>query len=149
MSTVSHALDEKEITNIFEYLNQFIIIPKNFGEKYDEIEKIKLAPKIDNKAMRNIMKKAGFPLGMLNDFCTIEQVSTEVEESTQKIITYAIVENVFKYIPLLNVKMVNLIIHDIRHISIAKTHIKRRRKYYARNFCGYHGKSNRNREKYS
>ena len=106
MSTVSHVLGENEITNIFDYLNNFIIIPKNFQEK-DEVEKLKLAPKIDNKAMRNIMKKAGFPWGMLNDYCTIQQVSTEVEESSQKIITYAIVENVFKYIPLLNIKMVN------------------------------------------
>ena len=106
LSSVSHQLGEKEITNVLSMLTNFVIIPKNY-EDYDDVEKLKLAPKIDDKIMKNIAKKAGIQWDFMLDYFELQEVTTEVKETSKITITYEIVENVFKLIPLLKVIFVD------------------------------------------
>ena len=102
LSSVSHQLGEKEITNVLSMLTNFVIIPKDY-EDYDDVQKLKLAPKIDDKIMKNIAKKAGIQWDFMLDYFELQEVTTEVKETSKITITYEIVENVFKLIPLLKV----------------------------------------------
>lgn len=106
LSSVSHQLGEKEITNVLNMLTNFVIIPKEY-EDYDDVKKLKLAPKIDDKIMKNIAKKAGMQWDFMIDYFELQEVTTEVKETSKITITYEIVENVFKLIPLLKVIFVN------------------------------------------
>ena len=100
LSSVSHQLGEKEITNVLNLLTNFVIIPKDY-EKYDDVERMKLAPKLDDKIMKNIAKKAGIQWDFIIDYLELQEVTTEIKETSKITITYEIVENVFKFIPIL------------------------------------------------
>lgn len=107
MKTVSHALDEIEIRNVLELSEYYAIVPKNFKEKYNEAQIAEFCPKIKNKAMKNIMKKSGLILDLLLDYCEFQIISKEVQVTSKTTVTYEIIDNIFKYIPLLNVKLIN------------------------------------------
>ena len=107
MGEVSHALDEKEINNILEVANRFVIIPKDFHEKYDEVKIAELSPKVTNHIMKDIAKKADMKWDSLLDYCDVQIISTRVEETTKVTINYEIIENVFRSIPLLKILLVN------------------------------------------
>ena len=106
LSSVSHHLEEKEINNVLNMLTHFVIIPKEY-EEYDDMKKMKLAPKLDDKIMKNIAKKADIEWDFMFDYFNITEVTIEVKETSKITITYEIVENVFKLIPILKVVFVN------------------------------------------
>ena len=107
MSSVSHVLGEKEITNILDVAERFVIIPKDYNGKYNEVQMSELAPKINTNIMKDIVKKAGMQWDVLVDYCDMQIISTRVEETTKVTINYEIIENIFKNIPLLKIIMIN------------------------------------------
>jgi len=117
LSSVSHQLGEKEITNVLNMLTNFVIIPKEY-EEYDDVTKLKLAPKLDDKIMKNIAKKAGIQWDFMIDYFELQEVTTEVKETSKITITYEIVENVFKLIPILRVVFVNGESTDFTYYSL-------------------------------
>ena len=48
LSSVSHQLGDKEINNVLNMLNNFVIIPKEY-EEYDDAKKMELAPKLQRR----------------------------------------------------------------------------------------------------
>ena len=116
-STVSHALNQKELSNIYDCSNCFAFTPKYFHEKYNEVQIDQLSPKINNKAMKNIIKKSGINWDLIDDYCEVQIISTEVEEKTKIRITYELVESVFRVIPLLNIVMVDGKTTDLTYYS--------------------------------
>ena len=119
LSSVSHQLGEKEITNVLNMLTNFVIIPKEY-EEYDDAEKLKLAPKLDDKMMKNIAKKAGIQWDFMIDYFELQEVTTEVKETSKITITYEIVENVFKLIPILKVIFANEASMEFTYYSLKK-----------------------------
>ena len=119
-STVTHSLNEKELSNIYNSSNCFAFIPKYFHEKYDEVEIDQLTPKINNKAMKNIIKKSGILWDHIDGYCEVQIISTEIEEKTKIRITYELVESVFKVIPLLNLVLVDGKTIDLTYYSYKK-----------------------------
>ena len=119
LSSVSHQLGEKEINNVLNMLNNFVIIPKDY-DKYDDVEKMKLAPKLDDKIMKNIAKKAGIQWDFMIDYFELQEVTTEVKETSKITITYEIVENVFKMIPILKVFFGNGESKEFAYYSLKK-----------------------------
>ena len=107
MRTVSHVLGEKQIADILELSNNFAIVPKYFHEKYNEQQRSELSPKIKNNTLKDIFKKAGISSDFMLDYCEFQVITTEILETSKVTITYEIVENVFKFIPLLSVKPTN------------------------------------------
>ena len=107
LKTISHTLGEKEIGDIFESSKSFAIIPKYYHDKYDLSKISQISPKIKNNIMKDIVKKAGLQWDLLLDFCEIQIISTEYHETLKTTISYEIVENVFKNIPLLNISFIN------------------------------------------
>ena len=107
MKTVSHVLEEKEIANIVESLNNFAIVPKNFHEEYTQEQIVDLSPKMNNKSMKDIFKKAGIQWDLILDFCELQEISKEIHETSKVTVSYKMIENVFKQIPLLNIKTNN------------------------------------------
>ena len=107
MRTVSHVLGEKEIANIVELINNFAIVPKYFHEKYTQEQISDLSPKMNNKSMKDIFKKSGIQWDFILDYCELQEISKEVHETSKITVSYEIVENVFKQIPLLNIKINN------------------------------------------
>ena len=75
-------------------LTNFVIIPKNY-EDYDDVEKLKLAPKIDDKIMKNIAKKAGIQWDFMLDYFELQEVTTEVKETSKITITYDLISIIF------------------------------------------------------
>ena len=107
LKTISHTLGEKEIGDILESSKSFAIIPKYYHDKYDLSKISQISPKIKNNIMKDIVKKAGLQWDLLLDFCEIQIISTEYHETLKTTISYEIVENVFKNIPLLNISFIN------------------------------------------
>ena len=107
MGTVSRALGDREIANILDVSECFAIIPKDYHEKYDEVKISEISPKIKTNIMKDILKKADIEWDLLVDFCEIQIISTQIEETTKVTVNYELVENVFKYIPLLKIIFVN------------------------------------------
>ena len=107
MGTVSRALGDREIANILDVSECFAIIPKEYNEKYDEVKISEISPKIKTNIMKDILKKADIEWDLLVDFCEIQIISTQIEETTKVTVNYELIENVFKYIPLLKVIFVN------------------------------------------
>ena len=108
MTTVSHVLGEREIFNVLDISKCFAIYPKYYYEEgYDEAKMSEISPKIKNKAMKDIVKKAGIQWDLMIDYADIQIISKEVQESTKITISYKVVENVFRYIPILNIVFVN------------------------------------------
>ena len=105
--SVFHSLESQQIGSILDAANCFLIFPKNYFETYDEGTMSKIAPKMKNKAMKDIAKKAEMKWDELADFCEIQIVTTEVQETSKITISYEIVENIFKYIPILQIVFVN------------------------------------------
>ena len=106
LNSVSHQVGDKEVNNILDNLNNFIIMPISF-EEYDEVKKMELAPKINNKMLRNIVKKAGIAWDFILDYIVIQEVTTEVHETSHITITYQMVDNIFQLIPLLDFNSLN------------------------------------------
>ena len=107
MGTVSRALGDREIANILDVSECFAIIPKDYHEKYDEVKISEISPKIKTNIMKDILKKADIEWDLLVDFCEIQIISTQIEETTKVTVNYELIENVFKYIPLLKIIFVN------------------------------------------
>ena len=107
MSTKSVAFDENQISDIFEISNCFAIIPRYFDKKYNEAEIVEYAPKIDNKAMKNIIKKAGIHWDFISEYCDVQLVTRHVDESLKYKRSYTIIENVLKNVPTVNIKLVS------------------------------------------
>ena len=107
MGTVSRALGDREIANILDVSECFAIIPKDYHEKYDEVKISEISLKIKTNIMKDILKKADIEWDLLVDFCEIQIISTQIEETTKVTVNYELVENVFKYIPLLKIIFVN------------------------------------------
>ena len=105
--SVLHNLESKEISSILDAANCFLIFPKNYYEAYDEGTMTKKAPKMKSKVMKDIAKKAEMKWDELADFCEIQIVTTEIQETSKITISYEIVENIFKYIPILQIVFVN------------------------------------------
>ena len=102
-----HTLESKEIGQILDSANCFLIFPKTYIDKYDEATMSKIAPKMKSKAMKDIVKKAEMEWDLLANFCEIQVVSTEKIETSKVTISYEIVENIFKYIPILQIGLLN------------------------------------------
>ena len=102
-----HTLESKEIGQILDSANCFLIFPKTYIDKYDEATMSKIAPKMKSKAMKDIVKKAEIEWDILANYCEIQVVSTEKIETSKVTISYEIVENIFKYIPILQINCVN------------------------------------------
>ena len=66
LNSVSHQVGDKEVNNNLDNLNNFIIMPISF-EEYDEVKKMELAPKMNNKTLRNIVKKADITWDLILD----------------------------------------------------------------------------------
>ena len=107
MSTVSHTLGQKEINNILDISNCFAIIPKYYLEIYDETKISEISPKMKNKAMKDIIKKAGMQWDLMIDYFEMQIISTEIEETTKKTFSYEITEKIFSNIQILNIALVN------------------------------------------
>ncbi len=103
MSSVSHVLGEKEIGNILDVSNCFVVIPKFYHDTYNEATIGEISPKLKNKAMKDIIEKAGMQWDLMIDYVELQIISREEQETMKKTITYEIVQNVFRYIPILNV----------------------------------------------
>ena len=67
--------------------------------------------------MKNIIKKSGINWDLIDDYCEVQIISTEVEEKTKIRITYELVESVFRVIPLLNIVMVDGKTTDLTYYS--------------------------------
>ena len=106
-STAFHDLGNNDILKIFDSANCFEIIPSDYLGKYNDFEISQNAPKIKNKSMKQIAKQAGMEWVNINDYCEINIVSTHVEETSKVIITYYLIESVFKFIPMLNIILVD------------------------------------------
>jgi hypothetical protein len=119
LSSVSHQLGDKEINNVLNMLNNFVIIPKEY-EEYDDAKKMELAPKLDDIKMKNIAKKAGIQWDFMIDYFELQEVTTEVKETSKITITYEIVENVFKMIPILKVFFGNGESKEFAYYSLKK-----------------------------
>lgn len=109
LSTISHAFDEKQITDIFDTSNCYAIIPHYFHEKYNGAEIVEYAPKIDNKTMKKIIRKAGMQWGLINDYCDVQVITKEMDETSKfkYTITHKIIENVFKKVLILTITLKN------------------------------------------
>lgn len=107
MSTVSKVLGEREIGNILDISNCFAIIPKYYHDIYNEAEMAEISPKLKNQMMKDIIKKAGMQWGLLIDYCDIQIVDMQIKETSKVTISYELVDNVFKYIPLLQIVFEN------------------------------------------
>jgi hypothetical protein len=106
-STAFHDLGNNDILKIFDSANCFEIIPSDYLGKYNDFEISQNAPKIKNKSMKQIAKQAGIEWVNINDYCEINIISTHVEETSKVIITYYLIESVFKFIPMLNIILVD------------------------------------------
>ena len=102
-----HTLESNEIGKILDSANCFLIFPKNYINIYDEATMSKIAPKMKSKAMKDIVKKAEIEWDILANYCEIQVVSTEKIETSKVTISYEIVENIFKYIPILQIGLLN------------------------------------------
>ena len=107
MATVSKVLGEREIGSILDISNCFAIIPKYYEDTYDEVKIAEISPKLKNQMMKDIVKKAGMQWDLLLDYCDMQIVDTQIKETSKVTISYELIDNVFKYIPLLQIVLVN------------------------------------------
>ena len=103
MATVSKVLGEREIGSMLDISECFAIIPNYYHDTYDEAKMAEISPKLKNQMMKDIVKKAGMQWDLLIDYCDIQIVDTQIKETSKVTISYELVDNVFKYVPLLQI----------------------------------------------
>ena len=107
MATVSKVLGEREIGSMLDISECFAIIPNYYHDTYDEAKMAEISPKLKNQMMKDIVKKAGMQWDLLIDYCDIQIVDTQIKETSKVTISYELVDNVFKYVPLLQIVFEN------------------------------------------
>ena len=93
-----------QIDNILDFLDNYYIYPISY-ENMDELEKIKIAPRLKTKHLKNIASKMGLEFSEMINYISLQVTEIDVKETTRTIISIQVYQMVFNMIHLLNVKI--------------------------------------------
>ena len=108
--------DEQSV-KILNTSDSFHVLPKSF-EKYDENTQMKLAPKLNNKIMKNISKLSGIPWSTMIDYVSV--AITTITKTTKIKITIYTIEQIFQLVYFLLIKFSNGSSIDITYYTLKK-----------------------------
>ena len=92
-----------QINSMLALLDTYYVYPKAF-EGLDELEKIKLAPKLKPKYLNDIAHKMGLSLDEMINYISLQMTEINFRETMRTLVSYKIYQLVFNLIHLLNAK---------------------------------------------
>ena len=95
-----------QINSILSLLNNYYVYPKSY-EQLDEMEKLKLAPKLKSKYINDIAIKMGISFSEMINYISLQMTEIDFRETMKTVVSYKIYQLVFNLIHLLKAKFPN------------------------------------------
>ena len=108
-----------QINSMLALLDTYYVYPKAF-EGLDELEKIKLAPKLKPKYLNDIAHKMGLSFSEMINYISLQMTEINFRETMRTLVSYKIYQLVFNLIHLLNAKFPNKNNFEIAFYSYRK-----------------------------
>jgi hypothetical protein len=92
-----------QITGIFDFLDNFYIYPASY-ESLSELEKARIAPRLNTRHLKNICDKMGLKFSEIINYITLQMTEIDIRETMRTVIGVQTYQLVFNMLHLLNVK---------------------------------------------
>ena len=92
-----------QITGIFDFLDNFYIYPASY-ESLSELEKARIAPRLNTRHLKNICDKMGLKFSEIINYITLQMTEIDIRETMRTVIGIQTYQLVFNMLHLLNVK---------------------------------------------
>jgi hypothetical protein len=92
-----------QIAGIFDFLDNFYIYPASY-EGLGELEKAKIAPRLNTRILKNICDKMGIHFTNIINYITLQMTEIDIRETMRTVISVQTYQLVFNMLHLLNVK---------------------------------------------
>ena len=95
-----------QINSMLSLLNNYYVYPKSY-DQLDEMEKLKLAPKLKSKYINDIAIKMGISFSEMINYISLQMTEIDFRETMKTVVSYKIYQLVFNLIHLLKAKFPN------------------------------------------
>ena len=92
-----------QINSILDVLDNYYVYPISY-DNLDELEKIKKAPKLKPKYLKNIARKMGLTFSEMINYISLQMTEINVKETTRTVVSVQMYQIVFNLVHLLNVQ---------------------------------------------
>ena len=108
-----------QINSILDRLSNYYVFPASY-EQLDDIEKMKRAPKLKIKYLKDISNKMGLPFSEMINYISLQMTEINVRESMKIVVNVKMYTVVFNLVHLLTVKFPDEESFDIAFYSFKK-----------------------------